>query len=108
MTTQIGIGAQIYSNPIMAGGISIPPPEFFAPLKTSLIPQTGIGIYTFARAAASTILDSSGIAQACKTGEARFKYARRVENAVGDDASEDMTNGYYAPFSATVTDATHI
>src|SRR5574343_458515 len=57
-------------------------PSFYAPLKISLALQKGVGQATFTRATAATVEDFEGLIKTVKSGEARFKGARRVENLI--------------------------
>lgn len=54
--------------------------SFFAPLTSSLTLSKGTGSATFTRATTATHVQPDGNTVLCKTGEARFSGARRVEN----------------------------
>lgn len=94
------------------GGLNIPAPTFYAPLTSNLTLTTGTGSATFARAStAESVIDSEQLVRFARSGEARFLGARRVENLVDDDASEDMrVAAMWSKFGADVTidDATHL
>lgn len=54
------------------------------PLTHSLLARVGADL-TFARTGASAVVDCYGSLQFCRSGEARFWGARRVENKIVDD-----------------------
>jgi hypothetical protein len=57
-------------------------PDFYAPLKTSLVLSRGVGSPTFTRTTTACTSDFEGLLKPVKIGEARFTGARRVENRV--------------------------
>ena len=60
------------------------------------------GLPTFSRASIATVDDWERRTRYCKSGEARFAGARRVENLV-NGSSEDWTNGAWTKTNMTVT-----
>lgn len=64
---------------IIGGGQTLNPLAFSATLTHSLLPEKG-GAPTFSRGSTATIEDHEGILRTCRSGEARFWGARRVEN----------------------------
>lgn len=66
---------------------------FSLPLRTSIVPAYAVGSATptFTRASTATVVDHEGVLRYCRSGEARFWGARRVENLLRD--SEDLTTG---------------
>lgn len=66
---------------------------FNAPLTTTLVPSVGNFSPTFTRNTTASVTDFEGIIRTAKVGEARFEYARRVENLI--EYSEDFANDYY-------------
>ncbi len=53
------------------------------PLTTSLLwTGSGSSVPSFSRATSATVVDHEGIIRTCKVGEARFQWARRVENLI--------------------------
>jgi len=75
--------------------------RFFAPLTDSVVPNRSIWPITFSRTTAATVLDHEWIVRYCLSGEARFQWARRVENLFS--YSQDASNGYWNKQRASVT-----
>lgn len=78
--------------------------SFFSPLQSSLLLSKGTGPLTSSRASTATVQDFEGLTKLCKTGEARFKGARRVENL--DPNAETLVGSLNDGW--TVVDATHL
>lgn len=76
---------------------------FDLPLRTSIVPAyaAGSATPTFTRATTATVVDHEGVLRYCKSGEARFWGARRVENLVRD--TEDLTKGSWIGYNGTCT-----
>ena len=70
------------------------------PLTNSIIPQRGIGAVTYTRATIATVTDHEWVIRQCISGEARFKWARRVENLFS--YSHDYSNAYWSKVRSTV------
>ena len=75
--------------------------RFFAPLTDSVVPNRSMWPITFSRATAATVLDHEWIVRYCLSGEARFQWARRVENL--HTYSEDITNAIWNAAACTRT-----
>lgn len=92
---------------IVGGGQRVNPLLFHAPLTTSLVPAKGIGSAIFSRLSTATVTDHEGIIRNCRSGEARFYGARRVENLLSfsdPTTGAGMTNtpvGFYAEGGCT-------
>ena len=71
---------------------------FDLPLRTSIVPAyaAGSATPTFTRATTATVVDHEGVLRYCRSGEARFWGARRVENLVRD--TEDLTKGSWSGY----------
>ena len=71
---------------------------FDLPLRTSIVPAYAVGSATptFTRASAATVVDHEGVLRYCKSGEARFWGARRVENLLRD--TEDLTTANWTGY----------
>ena len=54
--------------------------RFFAPLTDSVVPNRSMWPITFSRTTTATVEDHEGVVRYAKSGETRFKWARRVEN----------------------------
>ena len=78
-----------------------PKSEFNNLLTSSLIPQQSVGAITYSRATIATVTDHEWLLHVCKSGEARFQWARRVENLFS--YSEDASNVYWNKVRASVT-----
>ena len=78
-----------------------PKSEFNNLLTSSLIPQQSVGAITYSRATIATVLDHEWVVRYCLSGEARFQWARRVENLFS--YSEDASNVYWNKVRASVT-----
>lgn len=78
-----------------------PKSEFNNLLTSSLIPQQSVGAITYSRATIATVTDHEWLLHVCKSGEARFQWARRVENMFS--YSEDASNAYWQKTRASVT-----
>mgnify|MGYP002127514471 FL=1 len=75
--------------------------RFFAPLTKSVTPTRGMWPITFSRATTATVEDNEGVVRYVKSGEARFKWARRVEN--GFPFSQELTNASWQKQELTPT-----
>ena len=75
--------------------------RFFAPLTDSVVPNRSMWPITFSRATAATVLDHEWMVRYTKSGEARFQWARRVENLFS--YSEDASNAYWNKVRSSVT-----
>lgn len=73
-------------------------PDYWAELTNSLILDKGAGDPSFTRTTTATVTDFEGIIRNVKSGEARFRGARRVENLI--QYSEDFTQAYYSKTAA--------
>ena len=71
---------------------------FDLPLRTSIVPAyaAGSATPTFTRASAATVVDHEGVLRYCKSGEARFWGARRVENLLR--STEDLTTANWTGY----------
>ena len=78
-----------------------PPPSFFAPLQTSLLPTVSAAAPTFARATVGTVIDFQGLVKTCLANEARFVGARRVQNLVLAGGTTSTNNAWGANSSMT-------
>ena len=78
-----------------------PKSEFNNLLTSSLIPQQSVGAITYSRATIATVTDHEWLLHVCKSGEARFQWARRVENMFS--YSEDASNVYWNKVRSSVT-----
>ena len=78
-----------------------PSADFRWDFTSSIIPQQSMGSITFTRATTATVTDNDWIIRNCLSGEARFKWARRVQNL--HTYSEDITNAVWNPASCTRT-----
>lgn len=65
--------------------------EFYAPLKTTLVPTNGAGTPTFARATTKNIFDNEGKLITVKSGAVTFGGVRCVQNLY-TQKSEDLTH----------------
>lgn len=76
---------------------------FDLPLRTSIVPAyaAGSATPTFTRASDATVVDHEGVLRYCKSGEARFWGARRVENLLR--STEDLTTANWTGYGGTVT-----
>lgn len=61
--------------------------NFFAPLRTTVVPTRGAGSATFTRATTATVVDFEGLVRNVLSGEVRFQGARRVYNRHLDPVS---------------------
>ena len=71
------------------------------PLTNSIIPQRGVGAVSFTRATTAKVTDHEWVIRNCLSGEARFQWARRVQNL--HTYSEDITNAVWNHVSCTRT-----
>ena len=78
-----------------------PKSEFNNLLTSSLIPQQSVGAITYSRATIATVTDHEWLLHVCKSGEARFQGARRVENLFS--YSEDVSNAYWNKVRSSIT-----
>lgn len=78
-----------------------PSADFRWDFTSSIIPQQSMGSITFTRATTATVTDNDWIIRNCLSGEARFQWARRVQNL--HTYSEDITNAAWTPTSCTRT-----
>lgn len=74
--------------------------DFDAPLKTSLAPLAWTGAVTFTRAFVANVADNEWVLRRANSGEARFEWARRVENMV--TYSQDLTNAIWTKSNTTI------
>ena len=70
-----------------------------APLTNSIIHQRGVGAVSYTRATIATVTDHEWVIRQCLSGEARFQWARRVQNL--HTYSEDITNAVWNKASCT-------
>jgi hypothetical protein len=82
-------------------------PDFWAPLKTSIVPTRGAGSPSFTRATAATVQDWEGRVYSVLSGEVRFQGARRVRNLI-PTKSQDFTNAVWQAANATKDSATQL
>ena len=64
--------------------------RFFAPLTDSVVPNRSMWPITFSRSSGATVQDHEWVVRYCLSGEARFQWARRVENMTAH--SKTFTN----------------
>lgn len=78
---------------------------FDLPLRTSIVPAyaAGSATPTFTRASAATVVDHEGIVRYCKSGEARFWGARRVENLMWPGQGSEGNSAFTTTGSVTIT-----
>ena len=70
-----------------------------APLTNSIIPQRGVGAVSYTRATPATVTDHEWVIRNCIAGEARFQWARRVQNLTTYSQEANSWN----KFSVTVS-----
>lgn len=78
-----------------------PRADFRWDFTSSIIPQQSMGSIAFTRATTATVTDNEWVIRNCLSGEARFQWARRVQNL--HQYSEDITNAIWNPASCTRT-----
>ena len=78
-----------------------PSADFRWDFTSSIIPQQSMGSIAFTRATTATVTDNDWIIRNCLSGEARFKWARRVQNLFS--YSEDASNAYWNKVRALIT-----
>ena len=78
-----------------------PRADFRWDFTSSIIPQQSMGSIAFTRATTATVTDNDWIIRNCLSGEARFKWARRVQNLFS--YSEDASNAYWNKVRASIT-----
>ena len=78
-----------------------PRSDFRWDFTSSIIPQQSMGSIAFTRATTATVTDNDWIIRNCLSGEARFKWARRVQNLFS--YSEDASNAYWNKVRASIT-----
>ena len=69
------------------------------PLTNSIIPQRGVGAVSYTRATIATVTDHEWVIRNCIAGEARFQWARRVQNLTTYSQEANSWN----KFSVTVS-----
>ena len=83
-----------------------PRADFRWDFTSSIIPQQSMGVVSFTRASTATVTDNDWIIRNCLSGEARFKWARRIENNIR--YSEAIDNAAWTKTNLTVVANTHI
>lgn len=83
-----------------------PRADFRWDFTSSIIPQQSMGVVSFTRATTATVTDNDWIIRNCLSGEARFKWARRIENNIR--YSEAIDNAAWTKSNLTVVANTHI
>ncbi len=82
--------------------LSYPPRAGFeAQLTNSVIPTSSMGAITYTRATIAKVKDNEWVIRNCISGEARFEWARRVQN--GLPYSQTLTDASWAKSNSTVT-----
>lgn len=84
------------------GAVTVPDPDAFYPLKTSLVATTGAQALSFSRATIDNVTDFEGLLRPCLAGEIPFTNARRARNVVAT-TSEDFSNAAWTKTSCSIT-----
>lgn len=75
--------------------------QFYASLKTTLVPTNGAGTPAFTRATTKNIFDNEGKLISVKSGAVTLGGARCIQNL--QDYSEDFSNATWVKFGSTVS-----
>jgi len=75
--------------------------QFHAPLKSTLVLDTGAYDPTFVRATTATVVDFEGLVKDVNASESRHQGARRVENLFA--YSEDFSNAAWTKINASIS-----
>ena len=78
-----------------------PRADFRWDFTSSIIPQQSMGVVSFTRATTATVTDNDWIIRNCLSGEARFQWARRVQNWF--PYSQELTNASWQKQELNVT-----
>lgn len=88
--------------------LNTPRPVFEAALQSSIVPERAVDFTpTFSRTTTATVTDFEGLIKNCKSGEARFVGARRVENGSnGKSEAISTSNSWFNDIAGTGLAAT--
>lgn len=78
-----------------------PRADFRWDFTSSIIPQQSMGVISFTRATTATVTDNEWVIRNCLSGEARFQWARRVQNWF--PYSQELTNASWQKQELNVT-----